>query len=125
MPAQQGLGSDEPAGSSWAGERCRDRAEQAPVVFGQLGSAVLYRRSTMILRSLEPPARPASRANDASNRYRMRFMGSLGFSALCVVSAPTEFRTPTGHRRTRQTQTPESTGTSGLDGHLGQISVIS
>ena len=44
--------------------------------------------STMISRSLECPERAAKRANDTSNRYRMRHMGPQEASASCPVSAP-------------------------------------
>ena len=41
----------------------------------------------MISRSFERPERTAKRANDTSNRYRMRHIGSQDASASCLVSA--------------------------------------
>ena len=41
----------------------------------------------MISRSFERPERTASRASNASNRYRMRHIGPQDASASCLVSA--------------------------------------
>ena len=41
----------------------------------------------MISRTFERPECTAKRANDTSNRYRMRHMGSQDASASCLVSA--------------------------------------
>ena len=41
VPSQQGVGRDEPAGSLWTRERCRDGAEQGPIVVVERGSAYL------------------------------------------------------------------------------------
>ena len=41
----------------------------------------------MISRSFERPERTAKRGNDASNRYRMRHIGSQDASASCLVNA--------------------------------------
>ena len=48
---------------------------------------VSWWRRTMISRSFECPERTAKRANEASNRYRMRDTGSQDASASCLVSA--------------------------------------
>ena len=41
VPSQEGIGGDDPAGSSSAGERCRDGAEQGPVLVVEVGSVDL------------------------------------------------------------------------------------
>jgi hypothetical protein len=37
LPAQKGVGGDDPARSSWAGERGGDRAQDGPVVIADCG----------------------------------------------------------------------------------------
>ena len=41
VPAEEGVGCDDPAVSILAGERCCDRAEQGPIIVVNGGSAVL------------------------------------------------------------------------------------
>ena len=41
VPAQQGVGGDEPAGASGAGECVGDRAKQGPIVVVEVGLVVL------------------------------------------------------------------------------------
>ena len=70
----------------------------------------------MILRSFERPERTAKSANDTSNRYRMRHMGSQDASASCLVSANdrilgTHKRTP---RRPQTHRLAPLAGTSGV-----------
>ena len=79
--------------------RCgRDRAAATAPTSARSSSAragrLFYRRrtaswwrNTMISRSFERPERTAKRANDTSNRYRMRHIGPQDASASCLVSA--------------------------------------
>ncbi len=41
VPSQEGVGGDDPTGSSWAGERGGDGAEQSPIIVVDSGSAEL------------------------------------------------------------------------------------
>ena len=50
--------------------------------------------------------------------------GAFWADRACCTPHCTECIPPNRHRPTRQTHKPESTGTSGPDGGLGQISVI-
>ena len=44
-------------------------------------------RNTMVSRSFERPERTAKRANDTSNRYRIRHIGPQDVGASCLVNA--------------------------------------
>ena len=63
----------------------------------------------MISRTFERPECTAKRANDTSNRYRMRHMGSQDASASCLVSA---------HDRILGTHTTDQAWIESLFGHL-------
>ena len=121
----------------------RDRASAAAMDPSRVRSSsvswgrLLWRRSTpswcrrtMISRSLERPERTAKRANDTSNRYRMRHIGPQDASASCLVSAhdrilgthrsapTTELWAPTGSTLPDSASHNSSpTGTSSLQPH--------
>ena len=92
VPTQQGLWRDEPASSLRSGQGRRDRTEQGPVLVGEGWSVVQAVQHCELvtqhddLEVLRASERTVKRANDTSNRYRMRHIGPQDASASCLVS---------------------------------------
>ena len=102
QPARCGRGN----AAAMAPSRARSSSASAGRLFWRC-RAVSWWRNTMISRSLERPERTAKRANDTSNRYRMRHIGPQDASASCLVSAPDHILgTHTVGRAAHQLQAP-------------------
>ena len=72
------------AAAAMAPSRARSSSASAGRLFCRCRTAS-ERRSTMISRSFERPERTAKRANDTSNRYRIRHIEPQDVGASCLV----------------------------------------